>query len=386
MVTQSGDAVCHRHGPHHAEIPLRHHDSAASKLPTSDTWTDKVHIAPPEWKQQVVTAYRKFRLQAVPAPFVVVLCCFMFFFGRFAQQSSDLPVPQGPQVVVAKRALQSELENLSKQIAKPGLTIPEKPLVADHLEKYMLESSAFNLYRPPLQPAPSGDNFYHAIPFQVISWYPRILLFPSFLDQERCDKVIQIAEKQMFPSGLAYRPGEKIQEFQETRTSSGTFLSAAMDNSGTLDWIENRIAAATQLPVENGEAFNVLRYKDGQHYDSHYDTFDPKDFGAQPSQRIATFLLYLTDVEEGGETVFKREGIDNGEKVINDWKSCDEGLKVKPKMGDAVLFWSVTPDLQLDHRALHGACPVTKGTKWSMAKWIRDKPVRPSPKRKLALS
>ena len=38
------------------------------------------------------------------------------------------------------------------------------------------------------------------------------------------------------------------------------------------------------------------------------DYFDPKDFGPQPSQRIATVLVYLSDVEEGGETVFKREG------------------------------------------------------------------------------
>ena len=40
------------------------------------------------------------------------------------------------------------------------------------------------------------------------------------------------------------------------------------------------------------------------------DTFDPKVFGPQPSQRIATVLVYLSDVEEGGETVFKKEGFD----------------------------------------------------------------------------
>lgn len=56
------------------------------------------------------------------------------------------------------------------------------------------------------------------------------------------------------------------------------------------------------------QAFNVLKYEHNQHYDSHYDTFDPKEYGPQPSQRIATVLVYLSAPEEGGETVFKKEG------------------------------------------------------------------------------
>jgi hypothetical protein len=38
------------------------------------------------------------------------------------------------------------------------------------------------------------------------------------------------------------------------------------------------------------------------------DTFDEQQFGKQASQRVATFLCYLRSPEEGGETVFKREG------------------------------------------------------------------------------
>lgn len=61
-------------------------------------------------------------------------------------------------------------------------------------------------------------------------------------------------------SGLAYKPGDSIPEAQDVRTSSGTFLTRTMDKTGTLEWIEKKIAAVTHLPTSYGEAFNVLRW------------------------------------------------------------------------------------------------------------------------------
>ena len=34
------------------------------------------------------------------------------------------------------------------------------------------------------------------------------------------------------------------------------------------------------------QPFNVLRYENGQHYDSHYDVFEPESYGPQASQRV----------------------------------------------------------------------------------------------------
>ncbi len=58
--------------------------------------------------------------------------------------------------------------------------------------------------------------------------------------------------------------------------STGAFLSSENDPTGALAWVEERIAAAAQIPVSHGEPFNLLRYQNMQHYDAHLDAFDPK--------------------------------------------------------------------------------------------------------------
>ena len=53
----------------------------------------------------------------------------------------------------------------------------------------------------------------------------------------------------------------------------------------------------------------VARYTDSQRYVEHYDGVDPhtpagKAFVASGGQRVATVLMYLNDVAEGGSTAF----------------------------------------------------------------------------------
>jgi hypothetical protein len=41
---------------------------------------------------------------------------------------------------------------------------------------------------------------------------------------------------------------------------------------------------------------------------------------------------------------------------------------VKPRQGDALLFYSQTPNGTLDTLSLHSGCPVIHGNKWSATK------------------
>ncbi len=87
---------------------------------------------------------------------------------------------------------------------------------------------------------------------------------------------------------------------------------------------------------------------------------------------MATVLVYLTDVELGGETIFPLEGADGMERLATiDYKSCDQGgFKYKPRAGDALLFYSMYPNNTLDRHSLHGGCPVIRGTKYVATKWV----------------
>lgn len=48
----------------------------------------------------------------------------------------------------------------------------------------------------------------------------------------------------------------------------------------------------------------MLRYEEGQKYESHHDYFVDKVNIVRGGHRMATVLMYLTDVAKGGETVF----------------------------------------------------------------------------------
>lgn len=73
--------------------------------------------------------------------------------------------------------------------------------------------------------------------------------------------------------------------------------------------------------------------------------------------RVYTFFVYMSDVEEGGNTSFPQLG-----------------LSVEPKKGRAVLWPSVldAAPRDIDERTMHIANPVLSGIKYSVNFWIHQ--------------
>lgn len=82
-----------------------------------------------------------------------------------------------------------------------------------------------------------------------------------------------------------------------------------------------------------------------------------RQIGLACGPRILTFFLYLSDVEEGGETNFPLLDI-----------------KVKPQKGKALLWPSTMNEdlMRQDSRTSHEAMAVIKGKKFAANAWIHS--------------
>ena len=134
-----------------------------------------------------------------------------------------------------------------------------------------------------------------------------------------------------------------------------------LDENPFIARLDRRIAEVMNWPVENGEGLQILNYQIGGEYKAHFDYFAPADPGSQVhlahgGQRVSTLVMYLNEVEAGGETVFP-----------------DIGLSVVPKKGSAVYFEYCNSLGQVDPLSLHSGMPVIQGEKWIATKWMRQR-------------
>jgi prolyl 4-hydroxylase len=197
---------------------------------------------------------------------------------------------------------------------------------------------------------------------RVLSEGPAIFAIDGFLAPAVCDWMIARAEALAEPA-LVYDHATGAGRRESVRTNTAALFDLdKMDL--VLALVRERIARAAGLPVPGLEWTQVLHYEVGQTFDWHVDWLDPATPGyaadlAARGQRIATFLVFLNDDFEGGETAFEAGG-----------------LRHRGRKGDALLWANTLPDGSIDRRTRHAGLPPTRGEKWVLSQWLRGRAPR----------
>lgn len=190
-------------------------------------------------------------------------------------------------------------------------------------------------------------------------------------NSEECNYIINLAKPHLVRSTVM--SNEK--SVDNARTSQQTWI---YDNDPLIKKCNKKIHdivnkySNTKIPYKNTEPLQVVKYKEGQEYKPHYDVCNPYDCESynckkdiikickedeiEKGLRYATALIYLNDDYGGGETIFPN--ID---------------IKIEPKKGKLLLFYSLNPDKTTITNSKHGGSPVTKNYKWICTKWYRLK-------------
>uniref|UniRef100_A0A4W6E873 procollagen-proline 4-dioxygenase n=1 Tax=Lates calcarifer TaxID=8187 RepID=A0A4W6E873_LATCA len=186
---------------------------------------------------------------------------------------------------------------------------------------------------------------------------PRIVRYHDIVSDKEMEKVKELAKPRLQRATIS-NPITGVLETAHYRISKSAWLGAY--EHPVVDKINQRIEDITGLDVTTAEDLQVANYGVGGQYEPHFD-FGRKD---EPDafeelgtgNRIATWLLYMSDVQAGGATVF-----------------TDVRAAVWPKKGTAVFWYNLYPSGEGDYRTRHAACPVLVGNKWVSNKWIHER-------------
>jgi prolyl 4-hydroxylase len=242
------------------------------------------------------------------------------------------------------------------------------------------------------------------ITLETLSHHPRVFRLSNFFTEEEADGVIRNALAIKDPAIKLKRSttGAIANEKNPFRTSENAFDSTS-PLSIKLKQRCFQLLGIHPYQESWSDGLQVLRYNQSKAYIPHLDWMDaiPGEHDwhswGKGTNRFATIFMYLSDVEEGGETVFTEawpteervsleEALEDADRANatslfeeGSWErkmvaQCRSRLAVKPKKGDAVLFYSQHPDGRVDRMSIHGGCPVIKGTKWGANLWVWNGP------------
>jgi len=230
--------------------------------------------------------------------------------------------------------------------------------------KLRCQREALNVSTDPIYAPGDMHNMFSSIlerfggryEINVLSESPWVVTFDNFLNDREIHAIIETQDnwERSTDTGLTNEIGETGRILSSGRTSVNSWCRDRCREHPDVQSALSKIQEVTNVPVANYESFQVLQYENGQFYQVHHD-FGGDDNKLPCGPRILTFFLYLSDVEEGGETAFPSLNI-----------------QVLPKRGRALLWPSTlsADPTHKDPRTMHEAKPVIRGKKFAANSWI----------------
>jgi prolyl 4-hydroxylase len=185
----------------------------------------------------------------------------------------------------------------------------------------------------------------------------KITKYKNFLTKEECQAVINTGKPII--TNTTVIGSEHDGSGKKYRIADGVFVY--QNEYELIDEITKKISTLSKYPIENQEAFHIICYPPGGYYVQHHDFFHPANTDEynneikRGGQRAETWLLYLNDDFEGGETRFPREH----EVIV-------------PEAGMLIHWNNLLETGGLNYDSLHSGEPIISGQKWAATIWVRE--------------
>ena len=190
--------------------------------------------------------------------------------------------------------------------------------------------------------------------YQLKTTKAEIYSIDNFLNHEENEELISLIKTRLRPSTIASSEDKADQDYRTSKTCD----LGNLDNKLLKD-IDRRICNFLGIDQKFSEIIQGQFYEIGEEFKAHTDFFEEdqmQEYGGDRGQRTYTFMVYLNDVEEGGETEF-----------------LNLNHTFKPKKGSAIAWNNLTKDGLVNKNTMHQAHPVIKGNKAVITKWFREK-------------
>ena len=205
------------------------------------------------------------------------------------------------------------------------------------------------------QPIVLSEEMLLATRFAGATRHPSPLVelwsMPGFLDPGECDVLMRYIDANRRPSQIAYGAAD-------ARTSETCAFDPA---APVVQLLDLRLSLLLGIAPTLGEPIQGQRYGQGQEYRLHHDYFEPHHpdaatHAARCGNRTWTAMIYLNQPEEGGETHFAY---------------LEEAFV--PRQGTILCWNNIGADGRANRHTLHAGRPVTRGSKYIVTKWYRER-------------